>query len=207
LALEASRILHHLGCDVRIYNPSLLPLRSTVSAKYPTGIELRRLSEWSEGHVWVTKHLQGERQTPILKNQLDWLRQEINYTQPSWGKTLSALQINDGPPNFDSLDLLRRRGQSMRMFTIRKQCSVHMASTAFDFGDDGHNRDGIYGVDRLLPSPARDSLVDCMEEFVKFSIVMRPHIDMLSERYSDRKEKKEKIEIDEKVAENIVQDA
>jgi len=95
----------------------------------------------------------------------------------------------------------------MRMFTIRKQCSVHLASTAFDFGDDGHNRDGLYGVDRLLPSPARDSLVDCMEEFVKFSIVMRPHIDMLSERYSDRKEKKEKIEIDEKVAENIVQDA
>jgi arsenic resistance protein ArsH len=50
MALEASRILHRLGCDVLIFNPSSLPIRDSVSADHPSVLELRSLSLWSDGH-------------------------------------------------------------------------------------------------------------------------------------------------------------
>jgi hypothetical protein len=46
------------------------------------------------------------------------------------------------------------------------------------------------GVSRLMPSGNRDRLVDCMEEFVKYTLVMRPHFDLFGDRYSEREEQK-----------------
>lgn len=74
----------------------------------------------------------------------------------------------------------------MGMFPTRMSCSIGKALNAFDFGDRIANAKEIV---RLLPSSDRDSLVDCMEEFVKFTIVMRPHIDMFGDQFSDRKER------------------
>lgn len=51
-----------------------------------------------------------------------------------------------------------------------------------DEGGDGS------GKARLLPSGNRDRLVDCMEEFVKYTILMRQHFDLFGDRYSERKE-------------------
>jgi arsenic resistance protein ArsH len=73
------------------------------------------------------------------------------------------------------------------MFTIPNQSSLPMAYTQFeDEGGDGS------GKARLLPSGNRDRLVDCMEEFVKYTILMRPHFQLFGDRYSERKEKGEK---------------
>lgn len=69
------------------------------------------------------------------------------------------------------------------MFTIPNQSSIPMAYTQFeDEGGDGS------GKARLLPSGNRDRLVDCMEEFVKYTVLMRPHIDLFADRFSERKD-------------------
>ncbi|KAM3463711.1 hypothetical protein MY5147_002139 [Beauveria neobassiana] len=47
---------------------------------------------------------------------------------------------------------------------------------------------GGSGAARLLPSGNRDRLVDCMEEFVKYTIIMREHFALFDDRYSERKE-------------------
>jgi arsenic resistance protein ArsH len=52
----------------------------------------------------------------------------------------------------------------------------------------------VEGGSRLMPSGNRDRLVDCMEEFVKYTIVMRPHFDLFGDRYSEREEKRSKEE-------------
>ena len=45
---------------------------------------------------------------------------------------------------------------------------------------------------RMKPSDFRDRVVDCAEEFAKFTAVMAPISDELTDRYSERKEKEEK---------------
>ena len=41
-----------------------------------------------------------------------------------------------------------------------------------------------------MPSSNRDRVVDCMEEFVKYTIVMRPHFELFGDRYSERTARK-----------------
>lgn len=75
------------------------------------------------------------------------------------------------------------------MFTIANQSSLPMAWKAFeDEGGDGSGRA------RLLPSGNRERLVDCMEELVKYTIIMRPHFELFGDRFSERKERREKEE-------------
>lgn len=57
------------------------------------------------------------------------------------------------------------------------------------FPDEGQPRD-----QRLIPSGNWDRLADCMEEFIKYTIVMRPHIGLFADRFSEREEKKLKEE-------------
>ena len=44
-----------------------------------------------------------------------------------------------------------------------------------------------------MPSGNRDRLGDCMEEFVKYTIFMRSHFDLFSDRYSERTERQSKV--------------
>lgn len=74
------------------------------------------------------------------------------------------------------------------MFAIPNQSSIPMAYTQFTEGDASD------GGSRLMLSGNRDRLVDCMEEFVKYTIVMRPHFDLFGDRYSEREEKRVKEE-------------
>ena len=59
LAYEASRILFRLGCDVRVYDPSGLPVKDDQQHDHPKVRELRELSKWSDGHVWVSPEQHG----------------------------------------------------------------------------------------------------------------------------------------------------
>lgn len=59
LAFECSRILFRLGADVRVYNPSDLPVKDDVQHQHPKVQELRELSKWSDGHVWVSPEQHG----------------------------------------------------------------------------------------------------------------------------------------------------
>jgi hypothetical protein len=59
VALEASRILFRLGCDVRVFNPEGLPVKNDIDHGHPKVQELRDLSKWSDGHVWVSPEQHG----------------------------------------------------------------------------------------------------------------------------------------------------
>ena len=59
LAFEASRILFRLGCDVRIYDPVGLPVKDDVQHTHPKVQELRDLSRWSDGQVWISPEQHG----------------------------------------------------------------------------------------------------------------------------------------------------
>lgn len=73
----------------------------------------------------------------------------------------------------------------MRMFTIPNQSSVPNAYTQFTSEEEGS---------RMIPSSNRDRLVDCMEELVKYTIVMRPHFDLFGDRFSEREEGRAKLQ-------------
>jgi hypothetical protein len=59
VALEASRILFRLGCDVRVFNPDGLPVKNDTDHSHAKVQELRELSQWSDGHVWISPEQHG----------------------------------------------------------------------------------------------------------------------------------------------------
>lgn len=71
------------------------------------------------------------------------------------------------------------------MFTIPNQSSIPKAYTHFP--DEGQPDD-----QRLMDTGFRERLVDTMEEFVKYTILMRPHFELFGDRYSERAEKRVK---------------
>ncbi|KAI1335032.1 flavoprotein-like protein [Xylariaceae sp. FL0016] len=182
-AYEAARILHRLGCDVRVFDPSQLPIRDSVPPEHPAVQELRQLSQWSDGHVWCSPEQHGNL-TAVFKNQIDWIPLSTGSVRPTQGRTLGIVQVNGGSQSFNTVNSLRVLGRWMRMFAVPNQSSIPAAYKQFeDEGGDGS------GKARLLPSGNRDRLVDCMEEFVKYTIIMRQHFDLFSDRYSERMEK------------------
>lgn len=70
----------------------------------------------------------------------------------------------------------------MRIFAIPNQSSIPGAYTQFTEKDAGD------GECRFMPSGNRDRLVGCMEEFVKYTAVVRRCFEMFGDRYSEREE-------------------
>jgi len=66
LALECARILFRLGCDVRVFDPSGLPLKDSTTDQHPKVQELREMSEWSDGHIWVSPEQHGNVVSPLV---------------------------------------------------------------------------------------------------------------------------------------------
>ncbi|TEA17307.1 NADPH-dependent FMN reductase ArsH [Colletotrichum sidae] len=180
LAYEAARILFRLGCDVRVFDPAGLPQKDDVQHCHPKVQELRELSKWSDGHVWVSPEQHGNL-TGIFKQQIDWIPLSSGSVRPTQGRTLAVAQVSGGSQSFNSVNSLRILGRWMRMFAIPNQSSVPMAYTQFTSELEGS---------RMLPSSNRDRLVDCMEELVKYTIVMRPHFDLFGDRFSEREERR-----------------
>ncbi|KAK6505566.1 hypothetical protein TWF481_007460 [Arthrobotrys musiformis] len=181
LAYEAARTLFRLGCDVRVYNPTGLPVKDDLEQNHPKVQELRRLSNWSNGHIWVSPEQHGNL-TAVFKNQIDWIPLSTGSIRPTQGRTLAIAQINGGSQSFNAVNSLRILGRWMRMFTIPNQSSIPKGYTQFT-SDNSEE-----GGSRLLPSSNRDRLVDCMEEFVKYTIIMRRHTDLFADRFSEREE-------------------
>lgn len=75
------------------------------------------------------------------------------------------------------------------MFAIPNQSSVPRAYTQFTSETEGS---------RMMASSNRDRLVDCMEELVKYTIVMRPHFHLFGDRFSEREERRVKQDEEDK---------
>ncbi len=174
LALEAERLLRHFGAETRVFDPHGLPLLDSVGPDHPKVQELRALSLWSEGQVWVSPERHGTL-TAVFKNQIDWLPLESGGMRPTQGRTLAVMQVCGGSQSFNVVNALRVLGRWMRMVTIPNQSSVPKAWQEFD--ENG----------RMKPSPYYDRVVDVMEELVKFTLLVRGNSDYLTSRYSERK--------------------
>ncbi|QNK02169.1 arsenical resistance protein ArsH [Dyella telluris] len=174
LALEAERILRQLGAETRVFDPHDLPVLDSVPITHPKVQELRALSLWSEGQVWVSPERHGT-VTGVFKNQIDWLPLEEGSVRPTQGRTLAVMQVCGGSQSFNVVNTLRVLGRWMRMVTIPNQSSVPKAWQEFD------------GSGRMKPSPYYDRVVDVMEELFKFTLMVRDRSDYLVSRYSERK--------------------
>ncbi|WP_234688642.1 arsenical resistance protein ArsH [Allorhizobium ampelinum] len=181
LAQEAGRLLEHFGCEVRIFDPTDLPLPDAEPVSHPKVQELRDLSAWSEGQVWVSPERHGA-MTGIMKSQIDWIPLSIGAVRPTQGKTLAVMQVSGGSQSFNAVNQMRILGRWMRMITIPNQSSVAKAFQEFD-------ADG-----RMKPSSYYDRVVDVCEELVKFTLLTRDASSYLTDRYSERKEAAEKRE-------------
>lgn len=178
---EAARMLRHFGADVRIFNPSGLPLVGDAPDTHPKVQELRELSLWSEAQVWCSPERHGA-MTGVMKTQIDWLPlAPIGGMRPTQGRTLALMQVSGGSQSFNTVNQMRILGRWMRMITIPNQSSVPKAFT--EFGED----------DRMKPSPFYNRMVDVMEELMKFTLLTRGRSAYLVDRYSERVESTEEL--------------
>ncbi|MEH2533618.1 arsenic resistance protein ArsH [Bradyrhizobium sp. AZCC 1588] len=173
---EAARLLRFFGAEPRIFDPSDLPLPDQVRAdNHPAVHELRELAMWSEGQIWCSPERHGQI-TGVMKAQIDHLPLDIGGMRPTQGRTLAVMQVCGGSQSFNAVNTLRLLGRWMRMFTIPNQSSVAKAFQEFD------------EAGRMRPSGYYERIVDVVEELFRFTILLRPHVATLSDRYSERKE-------------------
>ncbi len=174
LAFEAARLLERFGCETRIFDPAGLPLPDGAPASHPKVQELRDLSNWSEGQVWVSPERHGAI-SGIMKAQIDWIPLSVGAVRPTQGRTLAVMQVSGGSQSFNAVNTLRLLGRWMRMVTIPNQSSVPKAFQEFD------------EAGRMKPSPLYERVVDVMEELVKFTLLTRDRSAYLTSRYSERR--------------------
>ncbi|KWK41870.1 NADPH-dependent FMN reductase [Burkholderia stagnalis] len=177
---EAARLLTAMGAEVRVFNPSGLPLPDDAPEQHPKVVELRELVQWSEGMVWCSPERHGA-MTGIMKAQIDWIPLSVGAVRPTQGKTLAVMQVSGGSQSFNAVNQMRVLGRWMRMLTIPNQSSVAKAFTEFD------------EAGRMKPSAYFDRVVDVMEELVKFTLLTRDIGPYLVDRYSERKESAEAL--------------
>jgi arsenic resistance protein ArsH len=177
---EAARLLEAMGAEVKIFNPSGLPLPDDAPETHPTVAELRDLVLWSEGMVWCSPERHGA-MTGVMKAQIDWIPLSMGAVRPSQGKTLAVMQVSGGSQSFNAVNQMRILGRWMRMITIPNQSSVAKAWAEFD------------EVGRMKPSAYYDRIVDVMEELMKFTVLTRGSAAYLTDRYSERKESAEQL--------------
>jgi arsenic resistance protein ArsH len=184
-ALEISRILHRLGCDVRLFNPCSLPVHTSAPQTHPAILELHDLALWSDGHIWVSPSMHGSLPS-VFKNQLDSISLTTDRMHPTAGRTLAIISVSEyregsrvnsrwGDEARDVSNEMRALGQFMRMWMITQPCFI--GSDSFEELNSGL---------RLRAGQDRIGLVDCLEEFVKFSILMRGSFKSFGDRFSDR---------------------
>lgn len=180
LVEEAARLLTAMGAEVRVFNPSGLPLPDDAPESHPKVVELRERVMWSEGMVWCSPERHGA-MTGIMKAQIDWIPLSTGAVRPTQGKTLAVMQVSGGSQSFNAVNQMRVLGRWMRMVTIPNQSSVAKAFMEFD------------EAGRMKPSAYFDRVVDVMEELVRFTLLTRDVGPYLVDRYSERKESAEAL--------------
>ncbi|MGS0756637.1 arsenical resistance protein ArsH [Roseateles sp. GG27B] len=180
LTLEAARLLHSMGAEVRVFDPAGLPLPDAAPDSHPKVVELRAAAVWAEGMVWTSPERHGA-MTGIMKAQLDWIPLSVGAVRPTQGKTLAVMEVSGGSQSFNAVNQLRLLGRWMRMITIPNQSSVAKAFLEFD------------EAGRMLPSSYYDRVVDVMEELLKFTLLTRDVAPYLVDRYSERRENAEAL--------------
>ena len=175
VTFEAQRLLHAMGAETRVFDPTGLPLPDGAPDSHPKVQELRDLAAWSEGMVWTSPERHGA-MTGIMKSQIDWIPLSVGAVRPTQGKTLAVMQVSGGSQSFNAVNQMRILGRWMRMITIPNQSSVAKAFLEFDADD------------RMKPSSYYDRIVDVMEELMKFTLMTRDVSSYLVDRYSERKE-------------------
>lgn len=179
-AEEAARLLTAMGAEVKIFNPSGLPLPDDAPETHPKVQELRNGVRWCDGMVWSSPERHGA-MSGILKAQIDWIPLTEGAIRPSQGKTLAVMQVCGGSQSFNAVNQMRVLGRWMRMFTIPNQSSVAKAWQEFD--EEG----------RMKPSSYYDRIVDVTEELFKVTLILKAHTGYLSDRYSERKENHQQL--------------
>ena len=175
LTLEAARLLLAMGGEVRVFDPTGLPLPDAAPETHPKVQELREAAAWAEGMVWTSPERHGA-MTGIMKAQIDWIPLSIGAVRPTQGKTLAVMEVSGGSQSFNAVNQLRVLGRWMRMITIPNQSSV--AKVFLEFDEAG----------RMRPSAYYERVVDVMEELVKFTLLTRDVTPYLVDRYSERRE-------------------
>jgi arsenic resistance protein ArsH len=180
-AEEAGRILTRLGAEVRVFDPSGLPLVDDgVDATHPKVRALREMVVWCEGMVWSSPERHGA-MTGLMKTQIDWIPLSDGAVRPTQGKTLAVMQVSGGSQSFNAVNQMRVLGRWMRLITIPNQSSIPKAFQEFD------------EAGRMRPSALYDRIVDVMEELMKFTLLTRDRAPYLVDRYSERKESAEAL--------------
>jgi arsenic resistance protein ArsH len=114
-----------------------------------------------------------------IQNHIDWIPLNTGSIRPTQGKTCLVAQVNGGRLSFNAINALRLLAQWMRMPCCTNQSSVAKAWNEFD-------------GNQMKDSSFRDRVVDCAEEFAKFTALIRgPRADELTDRYSERKVKEQ----------------
>ncbi len=178
LTFEAARLLEAMGGEVRIFDPTGLPLPDGAPEDHSKVQELRDSATWSEGMVWCSPERHGA-MTGIMKAQIDWIPLAVGAVRPTQGKTLAVMQVCGGSQSFNAVNQMRVLGRWMRMVTIPNQSSV--AKAFAEFTEDG----------RMKSSAFYDRVVDVIEELYKFTLLTRGVSPYLVDRYSERKENAE----------------
>ena len=175
LTFEAARLLVAMGGEVRVFDPTGLPLPDAAPDTHPKVQELRNAATWCEGMVWTSPERHGA-MTGLMKAQIDWIPLALGAVRPTQGKTLAVMEVSGGSQSFNAVNQLRVLGRWMRMITIPNQSSVAKAFMEFD--DAG----------RMKPSAYYERVVDVMEELMKFTLLTRDVAPYLVDRYSERRE-------------------
>jgi len=184
LALESAKILTEFGAEVRIFDPTGLPIFDGESRAHPKVKELVELAIWSEAMVWCSPEIHGNFSS-VFKNQIDWIPLSIGAVRPTQGRTLAVMQVTGGSQSFNVVNNLRTLGRWMRMFTIPNQSSVPMAYK--EFNEDGSMKHSNY----------RNRVVDVMEELFRTTILMRGNTEELTHRYSENIAEHQMAQIEE----------
>lgn len=177
---ECERLLISMGAEVKVFNPSGLPLPDDHDDTHEKVVELRELMMWSEGQIWCSPERHGS-MTGIMKAQIDWVPLSLGGVRPTQGKTLAVMQVCGGSQSFNAVNQMRVLGRWMRMLTIPNQSSVAKAFMEFD--TEG----------RMKPSPYYNRIVDVVEELMKFTLLTRDNKEYLVDRYSERVESAEQV--------------